>query len=155
MLEYAQKYWLILRAFFNHLMFMFAERPHLMRGFEQFMIGFGTVRECRALDAEIKLWKLQVMIPQIIPKKYENLPLEEITFGGAYIRSMTLIILEGIIKNYLQAIQDGRSSKHLEWTKEALVAIVVHLIVNSEVKRGKEKADMPFTDAHRYKLRTW
>lgn len=126
-----------------------------MRGFEQFIIGFGTCRECRALDAEIKLWKLQVMVPQILPKKYENLPLEEVTFGGAYIRSMTLILLEGIIKNYLQAVADKQQSQHLVWTKEALVNIILDLIVNSEVKRGKEKADMPFTDAHRYKLRTW
>lgn len=42
------------------------------------------------------------MLPQIIPKKYELLPMEEITFQGAYIRSMTLIILEGIVAQYLE-----------------------------------------------------
>ena len=32
--DYGNKYWLIMRSFFNHLMFMFASRPHLMRGLE-------------------------------------------------------------------------------------------------------------------------
>jgi hypothetical protein len=57
-MEYSSKYWLILRSFFNHLMFMFASKPHLMRGLEDFVIGFGTTRECRSLDADVKLWKL-------------------------------------------------------------------------------------------------
>jgi len=62
------------------MMFMFARKPELMFGFENFVCGFGTTRECRSLDAEIKLYKLETMLPEIIPKKYENLPLEEITF---------------------------------------------------------------------------
>ena len=101
MLDYGSKYWLILRSFFNHLMFMIAKKPHLMRGLESFVCSFGTTRECRSLDAEIKLHKLKIMIPEAISKKYENLPMEEITYQGAYIRTMTLIIIEGIIRNYL------------------------------------------------------
>jgi len=62
------------------MMFMFARKPELMFGFEHFVCGFGTTRECRSLDAEIKLYKLETMLPEIIPKKYENLPLEEITY---------------------------------------------------------------------------
>lgn len=57
-LDCGQKYWLILRSFFNHLMFMIARKPELMFGLEHFVCGFGTTRECRSLDAEIKLYKL-------------------------------------------------------------------------------------------------
>lgn len=57
-MDFADKYWLLLRTTFNHLMFMFVARPHLMASFEEFIIGFGTCRELRSLDAEIKLYHL-------------------------------------------------------------------------------------------------
>jgi hypothetical protein len=94
------------------------------------------------------------MIPHIIPKKYENLPLDEITFQGAYIRSMTLIILEGIIAQYIADVKNGLNSIKVTWTREALVTILLRLFLKKEDRR-KEKADMPFTPAHRYKLRAW
>ena len=47
-----------MRSTFNHLMFMFIARPHLLASFETFIIGFGTTRELRSLDSEIKLYKL-------------------------------------------------------------------------------------------------
>ena len=56
--DFSDKYWLLLRTTFNHLMFMFAARPHLITFFESFIVGFGTCRELRSLDAEIKLYKL-------------------------------------------------------------------------------------------------
>lgn len=51
-----------------------------MQGFEQFIVNFAICREVRSLDSEINLYKLQTLIPQIIPKDYENLPMEEITY---------------------------------------------------------------------------
>lgn len=51
-----------------------------MRGLESFVCAFGTTRECRSLDAEIKLYKLETMLPEVIPKKYENLAMDEITY---------------------------------------------------------------------------
>lgn len=92
-------------------MFIFARRPDLMLGLEHFVCGFGTTRECRSLDAEIKLYKLETMLPEVIPKKYENLPLEDITYQGAYIRTMTLMILEGILRNYLAQAKSGINTK--------------------------------------------
>lgn len=80
MIEHSNNYWLILRGFFNHLMFTFATRPHLMRSFEPFIYNFAMARELRSLDSQIKLHKLQTMLPQVIPTGYEDLPLEEITF---------------------------------------------------------------------------
>ena len=62
-IAFSQKYWLLLRTTFNHLMFMFVASPHLMASFERFLVGFGTTRELRSLDAEIKLYKLQTIIP--------------------------------------------------------------------------------------------
>ncbi len=32
--EFSSKYWLLMRSMFNHLMFMFIARPHLMASFE-------------------------------------------------------------------------------------------------------------------------
>ena len=58
MLAHSSSYWLVQRSFFNHLMFAFATRPYLMATFEQFVLVFGTARELRSLDAEIKLYKL-------------------------------------------------------------------------------------------------
>ena len=95
----------MLRSVFNHLMFMFVARPHLIASFESFLVGFGTTRELRSLDAEIKLYKLQTIVAEVMPKRYENLNLELITYKGAYIRTMTLIVVEGIIKNHTLAIQ--------------------------------------------------
>jgi len=98
-LDHSTKYWLILRCLFNHLMCMIAQKPYLMGTFWHFIHGFGTSREVRSLDAEIKLYKLQTMLPEIIPKKYESMDLEFVSYHGAYVRSMTLMILEGVIKS--------------------------------------------------------
>lgn len=66
-IEFSDKYWLLLRTTFNHLMFMFIARPHLMASFESFIVGFGTSRELRSMDAEIKLYKLETIIPEVVP----------------------------------------------------------------------------------------
>jgi hypothetical protein len=97
MLDYGSKYWLILRAFFNHLMAIFIVKPHLIKGLESFICAFGTTRECRSTDAEIKLEKLEKIHPSIVPTKFANLPFEYIIYQGAYIRTLTLIIIEEII----------------------------------------------------------
>ena len=104
MMDFSDKYWLLLRTTFNHLMFMFVARPHLMTSFESFLVGFGTCRELRSLDSEIKLYKLQTIIPQIVPMRYEDFDMELVSYHGAYIRTMTLLVLEGIIKNHLMQL---------------------------------------------------
>ena len=81
-------------------MFMFVAKPHLIASFESFLVGFGTTRELRSLDADIKLYKLQTIISEVVPRKYEDFDLELITYRGAYVRTMTLIIVEGIVKNH-------------------------------------------------------
>ena len=57
-IEFSEKYWLLLRTTFNHLMFTFVARPHLITSFETFLVGFGTTKELRSIDAEIKLYKI-------------------------------------------------------------------------------------------------
>ena len=89
-----------MRTAFNHLMVIFARRPHLLLGFEVFVANFAICREVRSLDSEITLYKLNHLIPQIFTKDYENMNLEEITYQGAYIRTMTLIILEELILSH-------------------------------------------------------
>ena len=81
-------------------MLIFATRPHLMLGMEWFKVKLGTSREFRSLDAEINLYKLETMIPEVIPKKYKNLPIDKICYESVYIRNITLLILEGIIKDH-------------------------------------------------------
>lgn len=51
-----------------------------MQGYEEFIVNFAICREIRSLDAEISLYKIDTLIPQVIPKEYENLPLEEISY---------------------------------------------------------------------------
>jgi hypothetical protein len=101
MIVHSAQCWLILRGFFNHLMFTFATKPALMATFEEFVLSFGTTREMRSLDSQIKLYKLETLIAQVIPKKYETCNMEQITYEGAYIRTMTMIIIEGTIKSHL------------------------------------------------------
>jgi hypothetical protein len=53
------------------------------------------------------------------------LPLEEITYQGAYIRTMTLIIVEGMVRNYCSAVKSGSNSLKVVWTGEALTKIML------------------------------
>lgn len=110
MLQFSEKYWLLMRTIFNHLMFNFIAKPHLMTFFEPFIVGFGTTRELRSLDADIKLYKLQTIISEVIPKRYEDMDIELVSYHGAYIRTMTLMIVEGIVKNHRAALLDGQVS---------------------------------------------
>jgi len=111
MIEHANRYWLIMRSLFNQLMFTFATRPYLMSSFETFIVKFGVSREIRSLDSEIKLYKLTTMLPECIPKKYEKLSMDEVTYQGAYIRTMTCLIIEGLVKNCTWAMKDWHDAK--------------------------------------------
>ena len=73
-------------------------------GFSHFLVNFSISREIRSLDSSIHLYRMETLIPEIIPKKYENLSLDEITYQGAYIRCLSLIIIEGIIQSTLTQI---------------------------------------------------
>lgn len=88
------------------MMFTFSQRPHLMSSFEDFVVNFGIARELRSLDSEVKIYTLQTMLPEVIPKEYETLPLEAISYQGAYLRTVTLIILEGLIKKVLNGLRE-------------------------------------------------
>lgn len=47
---------------------------------------------------------METLLPQVVPKEYESYTLDEISYQGAYVRCMTLIIVEGMIGNVLTAI---------------------------------------------------
>ena len=154
-MEFSNKYWLLLRTTFNQLMFMFVARPHLMASFESFVLGFGTCRELRSLDAEIKLYKLQTILPQVVPMKYENMDLELVSYHGAYVRTMTLIIVEGIVKNHLMALARGESSSQIDLTTNALEQMLRVLIVAPVKDPRTRKSSCPWSDDHRLSLRIW
>ncbi len=95
--EQGNKYWLIMRTAFNHIMFTISHRPSLLPQFVSHVGNFATCREVRSLDSEILLYRMNTLIPQIVPKSWENLNVEEITYQGAYIRTLTMIIIEEMI----------------------------------------------------------
>jgi len=51
-----------------------------MSSFECFVVRFGVSREIRSLDSDIKLHSMRTLLPEVIPKKYEKLSMEEITY---------------------------------------------------------------------------
>lgn len=73
-------------------------------GFEKFLVNFSLCREIRSLDSEIHLYRIETLIPELVPKKYENLSLEQISYQGAYIRCMSMFAIESIIKSVLTTI---------------------------------------------------
>ena len=105
-------------------MFLWVARPHLMSTFEHSIVGFGTSRELRSLDAEIKLYKLQTIIAEAVPKRYESFDLDMVSYHGAYIRTMTLMCVEGIVKNHVIALKEGLSSPQIEMTTNVLENII-------------------------------
>lgn len=155
MVDFSDKYWLLLRSLFNHLMFMFVARPYLISSFESFIVGFGTSRELRSLDAEIKLYKLQTIIPEVMPRKYEDFNLELITYHGAYIRTMTLIVVEGIVKNHILDLQQHDSTPLTEQTTLVLENIMQQLIEIPNQESKIKKQDQPWSDSHRLNIRVW
>ena len=74
-------------------------------GFETFLVNFTICREIRTLDSQIHLYRMETLIPEVMgPKHGQNLSLEQITYQGAYVRCLSLMIVEGIIKNVLTLI---------------------------------------------------
>ena len=76
---------------------------------------------------------METLIPEVIPKKYENLSLEEITDQGAYIRVLTLIILEGMVSNTITSIncitkEELGSNMVIHYTLTSLEACMVRLL---------------------------
>lgn len=94
------RYWLILRSVLNQVLIVLTHKPHLLLGLEFFVIRLATCREMRSLDADIKLYKTEILIPQVVKKKYENLAMDEIAYQGAFVRSMTLLVLDSIINEH-------------------------------------------------------
>lgn len=48
------QFWLILRSTFNHLFYIFAQRPYLIGlGFEKLVANLAISREIRSMDADI------------------------------------------------------------------------------------------------------
>ena len=105
-------------------MFTFIAQPHLMTSFESFVVGFGTTRELRSLDADIKLYKLQTIISEVVPRRYEDMDIELVSYHGAYIRTMTLLILEGIVKNHRLALLEGVASPETDLVTNSLEDIM-------------------------------
>jgi hypothetical protein len=136
-------------------MFIVSRRPVLLPQFVKHVANFTTCREVRSLDAELLLYKMNTLIPQIIPKAYENMNLEEITYQGAYIRTMTMIIIEELINRHKQHVQAGGSidDSLISFTDGIEKLILTLIDLNYTIKY--EKASMPYSDGHRTKVRAW
>ncbi|CDW83820.1 rrna methylase family [Stylonychia lemnae] len=153
--DQGNKYWLIFRSVFNHLMQIFSNRPHLIKGFEQFFMNFAICREIRSLDADINLYRLQNLIPQIFAKDYENLPMEEITYQGAYIRTITMIILEELLRSHKVHFLSGNplNQNSIIFIESVEELALMLLDINFQAKYIL--ADMPYSEKHRVKVRSW
>ena len=82
--------------------------------------------------------------------------MEEITYQGAYIRTMTLIVLEELIKNHKLAIAQGEGAltkQTLDFT-EGMERLIT-LMINVNYDKRFDKGQMPYSDAHRTKVRCW
>lgn len=119
-------------------------------GFENFLVNFSTCREIRSLDSEIHLYRIETLIPEIVPKKYENLSMEQISYQGAYIRCMSMLGIESIIKNVLTTIncstpQDLYGNFHIQSTLENLELCFIELFkANSKVAKNSQ-SEMPYS----------
>lgn len=99
-------------------------------GFHNYIVNFALSREISSLDSQIHLYRMETLIPQVVPKKYENLCLNEITNQGAYIRCMTLMVVEGMINNVITAINCAGpldSRFEIQSTLNALERVVIRL----------------------------
>lgn len=153
--EQGNKYWLILRTAFNHIMFTVSHRPALLPQFVSHVANFATCREVRSLDSEILLYRMNTLIPQIIPKSWENLNMEEITYQGAYIRTLTMVIIEEMIIRHKRHVQNGGEiDDTVILFTEGIEKLIVNLLeLNYTIKY--EKASMPYSEGHRMKVRAW
>ena len=153
--DQGNKYWLILRTAFNHIMFVVSRRPVLLGMFVRHVANFATCREVRSLDSEILLYKMNTLIPQIIPKAYENMNMEEITYQGAFIRTMTMIIIEELINRHKMHVKAGGAiDESIVGFTDGVEKLIITLIeLNYSIKI--EKAAMPYSDGHRTKVRAW
>lgn len=81
--------------------------------------------------------------------------LEEITYQGGYIRTITMITLEFLIKQHNQAIkeQQALTQNTLDFIEGMERVILLLLDINYD--RRFDKASMPYGDAHRVKVRAW
>ena len=61
--EHGNKYWLIMRTAFNHIMFTISQKPGLLPQFVKHVSNFATCREVRSLDSEILLYRMNTLIP--------------------------------------------------------------------------------------------
>lgn len=125
MFEASNQHWLVMRTTFNHLLLMFATKPHLMSvGFSNFLVNFSICREIRALDSQIHLHRMETLLPQVLPKEYEQLSLHEISQEGAYVRCMTLIVGEGMV-NGIQMRINCLSAEQIQQDSE------IHQVLNA------------------------
>lgn len=160
--EMGGQFWLILRSTFNHLLFLFAKKPYLMStGFETFLINFAICREIRTLDSQIHLYRMETLIPEVVPSKHrQNLGLEQITYQGAYIRCLSLMIIEGIIKNVLTVINcqtaaEVQGNVQIHQILGVLERSILELFELNKALEKRANAEMPYSQQHREKVRIW
>ena len=140
--KHGNDFWLILRSTFNHLFYMFVSAPHLMGlGFERLIAHLVICREIRSLDSDIHLYRLETMLPQVVPKKYENLSLDQIHYQGAYIRCVSMMMLESLIVNVLNNKETPAAHQVLNCLENIIVEL---LVINAKLEKGSQ-FEMPYS----------
>jgi hypothetical protein len=101
--EQGDRYWLITRTAFNHILSIISSRPSLLPAFYTFIGNFSTCREVRSLDSEIMLYKMNTLIPQALgdtESLKDELNMEEISYQGAFVRTSAMLILEELVNRH-------------------------------------------------------
>ena len=101
--EQGDRYWLITRTVFNHILSIISNRPSLLPAFYTFIGNFSTCREVRSLDSEIMLYKMNTLIPQALgdtESLKDELNMEEISYQGAFVRTSAMLILEELVNRH-------------------------------------------------------
>ena len=156
--EQGDRYWLITRTAFNHILAIISGRPSLLPAFYTFVGNFATCREVRSLDSEIMLYKMNTLIPQALgdtESLKDELNMEEISYQGAFVRTSAMLILEELVNRHKRwLLQGGELDPQLLAFTDGLEKLIMWLIdLNYSIKFVK--ASMPYSDGHRLKVRAW
>ena len=104
---------------------------------------------------------METLIPEVMgPKHGQNLSLEQITYQGAYIRCLSLMIVEGIIKNVLtlincQTAAEVQSNLQIHQILGVLERSILELFEQNKAFENCANAEMPYSQQHREKVRIW
>lgn len=84
--------------------------------------------------------------------------MEEITYQGAYIRTMTMIILEELLKSHKASLSSIANKTTMTQNQIDFIEAIEELsimLLDINFDKAYLQADMPYSEKHRVKVRCW